>query len=74
MNIAKIDIGKMLRGTLAAPDWREMLGGILLYTAAGFIVYDTLNAWWLNIAMPSWHWALYVPVIVLAVWLLESRT
>ncbi len=72
-NIAKIDIGQILRSRLAAPSVRELAGGILLYGAMGLMVFDTLSAWWLGRDMPTWHWAVYAPVVFLAAWLLEKN-
>lgn len=59
-------------GRLVPPTMRELLAGVVLYGIAGVMIFDTLAAWWLNQPWPLWHWALFVPVIVLVVWLYET--
>lgn len=59
-------------GRLVPPTTRELLGGIVLYAIGGLMVYDVLRAWWVGVDMPTWHWALFVPVMLLVVWLYET--
>ena len=58
-------------GRLVPPTARELLAGAVLWLIAMVMIYDSLHAWWFNTPWPMWHWALFVPVILLFVWLWE---